>query len=124
MSVLLSVITVVWGLAAMGDGLPDWMRGVPLPLFIWPVQTIVVFGLAAYFLDIPRFYLYGVLYGLPLPFGVALAQNTELSGLGSMAITYIVPVGIMVLTGVVLFIRFLRAYPKPDRAGLELDSGL
>jgi hypothetical protein len=123
-SVLLSVITVVWGLVAMGHGLPHWMSGIPLPLFIWPVQTIVVFGLAAYFLDIPRFYLYGVLYGLPLLLGVALAENTDLSGLVSMAITYSVPVGIMVLTGVVLFIRFLRAYPKPDRAGLERDGGL
>jgi len=110
-SVLLLVIMVFWGWAAMGNGLPQWMRGIPFPLFVWPVQTIVIFGLAAYFLDVPRFYAYGVLYGLPLPLGLALAKNTDLTGLSSMAITFGVAVGVMVLIGVILFVRFLREYP-------------
>jgi hypothetical protein len=110
-SVLLGVIMFFWGWAAMGNGLPEWMRGIPLPLYVWPAQTIVVFGLAAYFLDVPRFYAYGVLYGLPLPVGISLVKSTELTPLSSMAITYGVPVGVMVLIGVILFVRFLRQYP-------------
>lgn len=123
-SVLLTLIMVVWGLAAMGNGLPHWMRGIPLPLFAWPVQTIVVFGLGAYFLDIPRFYVYGALYGLPLPLGVALTKNTDLTGLSSMAMTFGVAAGVMVLTGVVLFIRFLRAYPKPAQSGFAPNNSV
>ena len=117
-SVLLLVIMVFWGWAAMGNGLPQWMRGIPLPLYVWPVQTIVVFGLAAYFLDVPRFYAYGVLYGLPLPLGLALAKNTDLTALGSVAIAYSVPVGVMVLIGVILFVRFLRQYPAPAEGSI------
>jgi len=121
-SVLLTVIMVVWGLAAMGNGLPQWMRGIPLPLYVWPVQTIVVFGLAGYFLDVPRFYAYGVLYGLPLLVGILLVKNTELGALSSMAIAYGVPVGVMVPTGVALFIRFIRAYPKPTQFGFAQNT--
>jgi len=42
-----------------------------------------------------------------------LVKNTGLTGLSSMAITFGVPAGLMVLIGVVLFIHFLRDYPVP-----------
>jgi hypothetical protein len=111
LSVLLLVIMFFLGWAAMGNSLPWWVTEIPLPLYVWPAQTIIVFGLAAYFLDVPRFYAYGVLYGLPLPVGILLVKNTDLTVLGSMAITFGVAVGVMVLIGVILFIRFLREYP-------------
>jgi hypothetical protein len=113
-SVLLGAIMAVLGWAAAGGGLPQWMREIPIPLYVWPVQTIVVFGLGAYFLDVSRFYAYGVLYGLPLPLGILLARNTDLSGTSSMAITFGVAGGVMVLIGAVLFVRFLREYPLPE----------
>jgi hypothetical protein len=117
-SVLLLVIMFFWGLAAMGNGLPEWMRGIPLPLYVWPAQTIIVFGLAAYFLDVPRFYAYGVLYGLPFPVGILLVKNTDLTVLGSTATTYGVSVGVMILIGVILFVRFVRQYPAPAEGEL------
>jgi hypothetical protein len=113
-SVLVGAIMAVLGWAAAGGGLPQWMSEIPIPLYVWPVQTIVVFGLGAYFLDVTRFYAYGVLYGLPLPLGVLLVRSTDLSGTGSMAITFGVAAGVMVLIGVVLFIRFVRLYPLPE----------
>jgi len=119
LSVLLLVIMFILGWAALGNGLPSWMTEIPLPLCVWPVQTIIVFGLAAYFLDVTRFYAYGVLYGLPFPVGTLLAKNTDLSALGSMAITYGIPVGVMVLIGVILFIRFLRKYPVPAEGSIS-----
>jgi hypothetical protein len=115
LSVLLTVIMLILGLAAAGNGLPGWVAAIPIPLYVWPVQTIIVFGLGAYFLDVTRFYAYGVLYGLPLPVGMLLVKNTGLTGLSSMAITFGVPAGLMVLIGVVLFIRFLRKYPIPTQ---------
>jgi hypothetical protein len=80
----------------------------------------VVFGLAAYFMDVPRFYFYAVLYALPFPLGILLAQNTDLSGSVSMAITFGISGGVMLLWGIVLFVRFLRQYPVPaERPSLE-----
>jgi len=119
LSVLLTVVMLFWGWAAMGNGLPWWVTEIPLPLYVWPAQTIIVFGLAAYFLDVPRFYAYGVLYGLPLPVGMLLVKNTDFSVLGSTAITYGVSVGVMVLIGVILFIRFLRQCPALAEGGLS-----
>lgn len=126
-SVLLGAIMALLGWAAAAGGLPQWMREIPIPLYVWPVQTIVVFGLGAYFLDVTRFYAYGVLYGLPLPLGILLARNTELSGTGSMAITFGVAGGVMVLIGAVLFVRFLREYPvseddRPSEGALNGDQ--
>jgi hypothetical protein len=118
LSVLLLVIMLLLGLAAVGNRLPWWVTQIPLPLYVWPAQTIIVFSLAAYFLDVPRFYAYGVLYGLPFPVGVLLVKNTDLTVLSSMAITYGVPVGVMVLIGVVLFIHFLRKYPVPAESSI------
>lgn len=113
-SVLLGVIMLILGWAAFtGNGLPWWVTEIPLPLYVWPLQTIIVFGLGAYFLDVTRFYAYGVLYGLPFPLGILLVENTDLTGLSSMAITFGVAAGVMMLIGVVLFVRFLRKYPLP-----------
>jgi len=106
LSVLLGVITLV--LRAMWN--VEW-AAIPIPAYVWAVQAIVVFGLGAYFLDVSRFYAYGMLYAIPLPVGVVLLQNTGLPGL--MFLPFGVSGGVMVIIGVALFIRFLREYPLP-----------
>jgi hypothetical protein len=122
LSVLLLVIMAILGWAVAGGGLPGWVTEIPIPLYVWPVQTIIVFGLGAYFLDVTRFYAYGVLYGLPFPVGILLVENTDLTGLSSMAITFGVPAGVMVLIGTVLFTRFLRKYPIPAEGTPDANS--
>ncbi|MGB3904872.1 MAG: hypothetical protein WBB22_08115, partial [Anaerolineae bacterium] len=48
LSVLLLVIMLILGWAAFtGNGLPWWVTEIPLPLYVWPLQTIIVFGLGA-----------------------------------------------------------------------------
>ena len=106
LSVLLGVITLV--LRAMWN--VEW-AAIPIPAYVWAVQAIVVFGLGAYFLDVSRFYAYGMLYAIPLPVGLVLLQNTGLPGL--MFLPFGVSGGVMVIIGVALFIRFLREYPLP-----------
>jgi hypothetical protein len=110
LSVLLGVITfvlrAVWNI--------EW-AAIPIPAYVWAVQAIVVFGLGAYFLDVSRFYAYGVLYAIPLPVGIGLLQNTGLPGF--MFLPFGVSGVVMVLIGAVLFIRFLRDYPLlPEEA--------
>jgi hypothetical protein len=111
LSALLGVITLV--LRAMWN--IEWAARIPVPAYIWAVQAIVVFGLGAYFLDVSRFYAYGVLYAIPVPVGIVLLQNTGLPGF--MFLPFGVSGGIMVIIGVVLFTRFLREYPVvPEEA--------
>ncbi len=120
LSVLLGVLMFIWGVGSRYGGAPRLIASLPLPAYIWAAQCLVVFGLAAYFLDVTRFYLYAVLYALPFPLGILLAQNTDLSGSVSMAITFGVAGGVMVLWGAVLFVRFIRRYPVPaERPPLE-----
>jgi hypothetical protein len=111
LSVLMGVLMFLWGLGAWSGKLPYLLAELPIPAYVWAVQCIVVFGVAAYFMDVTRFYLYGVLYALPFPLGVVLAQNTSLSGSVSMALTFGLAGGTMVLVGVVMFFRFLWRYP-------------
>ena len=110
-SVLLGALMALWGVGSRIAGVPYMIARLPLPAYVWAAQCVVVFSLAAYFMDVTRFYLYGVLYALAFPLGVVLAENTSLSGSVSMAITFGLAGGPMVLVGVVLFFRFLRRYP-------------
>jgi hypothetical protein len=122
LSVLLGALMALWGVGSSVAGVPYVIARLPLPAYVWAGQCVVVFGLAAYFMDVTRFYLYGVLYALPFPLGIMLAQNTSLSGTASMALTFGAAYGTMVLVGVALFVRFLRAYPKTAQVGYEEDS--
>ncbi len=113
LSVLMGVLMFLWGLGAWSGRLPYLLAELPIPAYVWAVQCVVVFSVAAYFMDVTRFYLYGVLYALPFPLGILLARNTALTGTFSMAVTFGTAGGILVLIGVVLFVRFLRRYPLP-----------
>ena len=107
LGVILFVLRATWNI--------EWAARIPIPVYIWAVQAIVVFGLGAYFLDVSRFYVYGVLYAIPVPVGIVLLQNTGLPGF--MFLPFGVSGGIMVIVGVGLFIRFLREYPVvPEEA--------
>lgn len=117
-SALLGAVVFVIGLGASQNWLPKAVAAIPIPAYVWTVQCIVVFGLGAYFLDVPRFYAYGLLYAIPFPLGVALAESSipGISGPVAFALAFGVPGGVMVVIGAVLFVRFLRRYPVPETA--------
>ncbi len=121
MSALLGAVVFVIGLGTSQNWLPEAVAAIPIPAYVWTVQCIVVFGLGAYFLDVPRFYAYGVLYAIPFPLAIALV---DIAGPAAFGFAFGVPAGIMVLIGAVLFVRFLRNYPAlpegvPAEAALE-----
>ena len=115
-SALLGAVVFVIGLGASQNWLPRAVAAIPIPAYVWTVQCIVVFGLGAYFLDVPRFYAYGVLYAIPFPLAIALAESSVagITGPVAFALAFSVPGGVMVLIGAVLFARFLRRYPVPE----------
>jgi hypothetical protein len=111
LGVIMFVLRAMWNI--------EW-AAIPIPAYVWAVQAIVVFSLGAYFLDVSRFYAYGMLYAIPVPVGVVLLQNTGLPGL--MFLPFGVSGGVMVIIGVVLFIRFLRDYRIPAGAASDGNS--
>jgi hypothetical protein len=76
------------------------------------LTLLIAFSFAAYFLDFPRLYIYGLLLALSPLVGEWLFTHGYASHHG-WPITFGVTCGIMILTGLIIFIRFLRNNPLP-----------
>jgi hypothetical protein len=79
-----------------------------MPL-VWFVNAAVVFGLMAHFLDVPRFYVHGVLFGsvlLLVEWPNAL-WNLEIP----LWIAFGTPAVVIVGIGLVKLTQFVRDYP-------------
>ena len=112
LSVLLGVIVfavVVAGYFTIAnDGsFTQWAPALLVPFAAFTVLSVVVFSLAAYWLDFSRLYLYGWLFGLAMPINIML---DELFGITFPWATAVFS-AIMVLIGLVLFVRFVRTHP-------------
>lgn len=84
-----------------------------LPL-IWVINSVVVFGLWAWVAGIPRFFLIGILFALPLPLLIGLKELADVRiGYGAFAI----PGLLVTLMGVVILARFVRKYPPLKEGG-------
>jgi hypothetical protein len=104
-----------WAFAAAAGG-EDTLRAF-MPA-IWFANAMLVFGAMAYFLDVPRFYIYGVLFGLPLALEAVL--GTYFSVDLPLVVLFGVPALLMIAVGSVKLVHFLRDYPV--RAS-EVDCG-
>ena len=89
-------------------------RSLPLggPNLVLGLILLIGFSTAAYFLDFPRLYVYGLLAALGTQFGEWLYQNMGASHHG-YPIVFGTLAGVMILTGLVTFARFLRNNPLP-----------
>lgn len=79
---------------------------------IFGLTLFVGFSLAAYFLDFPRLYIYGLLLAISPLVGEWLYTQGYASHHG-FPIAFGVTCGIMILTGLIVFIRFLHNNPIP-----------
>jgi hypothetical protein len=83
---------------------------------IYPIilglTLLVGFCVAAYFLDFPRLYIYGLLLACSPLVGEWLYTYRNASHHG-WPITFGITCSIMILTGLIIFIRFLRNNPIP-----------
>ena len=86
--------------------------GLPVPI-VFGLILLAGFSLAAYFLDFSRLYVYGLLVGLAPIVGEWLYTNHKVSHHG-LPITFGIVSGIMILTGLVIFVRLLRDNPPPE----------
>ncbi len=109
-SVSITSLAFIWSMASgfqsiLFGSLVGWLI-IGLLFGTLPIATI------AYFMDMERMYIYAVLVGIGVPATEFLSNYVDYS-----VATIIVngSIGsIFVLTGLVLFTRFIRKYPKPE----------
>ena len=106
---VINVIAFILGLIAAFR-----FRTLPLggPNMVLGLILLIGFSTAAYFLDFPRLYVYGLLGALGTQIGEWLYQNMGASHHG-YPIVFGTLAGVMILTGLVTFARFLRNNPLP-----------
>jgi hypothetical protein len=113
LSVLVGAGVFLAGLA-MRINRPEWLNAAFFFPAAWVVNAMVVFSLGAYFLDFSRLYLIGVLYALPVPLDIMFH---ELAGIDLTFFAFAVPAAVILIVGLVMFVRFLRDYPVvPEEA--------
>ena len=77
------------------------------------LMLLIGFSVAAYLLDLARFYIYGAINSLAVVVGELLYQFVGASHHG-FPVAFGVTSSLMIIVGVVLLVKFLRKYPKPD----------
>ena len=106
-SVIVGIAAFVMAMITYSGGLGAVNAAIVLPV-IYILNMVVVFGMWAWISEVPRFYLVGVLFALPLPLIIGL---DELAGIRIGYLSFAIPGTIILLMGLVILIRFLRRYP-------------
>jgi len=90
--------------------MPGWVHTARFGLVL-----LICFSVAAYFLDFTHLYLYGVLIALSPVVGEWLWTHAHIPHHG-YPVTFSATAAIIVIIGLVKFVRLLRAYPQPVEA--------
>jgi hypothetical protein len=113
----LSLTLLVGNLAVFALGIVAAVNFGAFPSGFYPLILglflILGFSLAAYLLDFPRLYAYGLLLALAPVVGEWLYANFSAAHHG-FPLTFGVTSGVMILTGIVTFARFVHHNPLPD----------
>ena len=91
--------------------------GIPVVGVIFGIQVLIVFSLAAYFMDFTRLYLYAFLFAVSLPLTFWLKKNDVLAY--PSLYVFSLTAGPMLIIGWILFIRFIHQFPKKIEQGAE-----
>lgn len=104
--VVLTIGLVLFTILA-GEAANRLIAGIPLAFWAFGLATITAAIVVAWLLDWPRVILYGSLVAVTIPMDAMYFLRS-----GRIPLT-VIPMLVMVGTGVFLLIRFLRRYPKP-----------
>jgi hypothetical protein len=110
MLVVLSVGLILGFVSFRGSSTQGWVHSLR---FI--VIVLICSGLAGYFLGFVRLYVYGVLVALSIPIGEWLFSYFGVPHHG-FPVTFGITSGVIIITGVVLFLRLLRKNPRLKEA--------
>ena len=88
---------------------------------VFGLMTLMGFSIAAYFLDFPRLYAYGILIALAPLAGEWLYVNMNVPHHG-FQVTFGFIAVTCILIGLGMFFRFLRAYPVPTNGVISEEQ--
>ncbi len=113
---LLSFASVLVGLivflVATGLSEPGQIAGLPRVYVVavgWVINAILVFGLAAYFLDFNRLYLIGAMFALSFPLDIIMRELLNTDRWAFFA--YAIPALIVLAVGIYFFVHFMQKFP-------------
>ncbi len=86
------------------------IAGIPTVIIVFCANAILVFSIGAYFLNVTRFYAYGVLLAVPFPLGFILMEH-EVSRI-LVVVLCSIPSLLMLCIGSALLLNFMKKYPK------------
>lgn len=112
---ILALILGIFAFVYFGR-VPGQMMGIGLGLIL-----LFGFSLAAYLLDYPRLYMYGLLVGLAPMVGEWLFVH-QLASHHGFPVTFGLASGVMILTGLVVFARFLYLNPVPNTEKIASET--
>ena len=106
---LVLTVALVLGMLSMVqfESIPGWVHMARFSLIFF-----TVFSIMAYFLNFTRLYIYGVLVALSPLIGELLYVNFKAPH-HRFPITFGISAGLIILTGLVLLVRFLQDHPIP-----------
>jgi hypothetical protein len=113
--IIINLLALILGIIAVLQF--GYISGMVFPI-LFGVILLVGFSLAAYLLDFPRLYVYGLLMFLVPLVGEWLYQNKGASHHG-YPITYGFVSAVMIVTGIMVFVRFLKNNPAIQLEGLQ-----
>ena len=99
------------------NGAIDWIFPLDIVHTAAGIFIFAIFSLIGYMNDYPRLYLYGFLFGLGYVVSTVLQDMTG----SPLYWPYALAGSIAAVTGIILFIRFLRGYPLPQEPVLETN---
>jgi hypothetical protein len=109
------VVTILFGSSrqagAIGVALGEWAMPAFVALFL-----VLLFGVLGYFLAYERMALIGLLFALPWLVVEAVDQRV---GIDVSAPAFLVASGIVILMGLITFVRFLQKNPLPANDALS-----
>lgn len=102
-------ISLILGIISLGDSMAQaWVHNLRFMAIV-----LICFGLAAYFLGFARMYIYGLLVAMSIPIGEWLYLNAGIPYHG-YPVTFGITAAVLIITGVVLFLRLLMKNPRPQ----------
>jgi hypothetical protein len=99
-----------------------WLSSLPMDVVfpaIWVGNMLILFSLAAYFLEYRRLYLVGVMYAVAIPLDIVLRELTHFD------LTFIamgMPAALILIIGIIVLARFVKKYSIVDERTLDVSE--
>jgi hypothetical protein len=107
LAVLVTIAMIVFTGRA-GGAASRMVAGIPMVFWAFSLAAVLITSIVAWLIDWPRLIVYGLLVAITIPVDAVYFLKS-----GRIPLT-VIPMLVMVGTGIYLLVRFLRRYPLPQ----------